>query len=175
MITTLLTAVLLSQRTPPAWMDWMIAGYAFAYDEKHQPVTVFDAKSGYYLVRGAECDGGILGLVLTNQNEGDESIHLVRKALQSLSTGRGISIGDTPSRVERILGKPWKIEKNDVFPGATTYCYEWVVGVEDEGNTYTESYSFKKKKLVRINFHRDMGGAIILKSDKTAVLHTPHG
>lgn len=59
-MTTFPCGVLLAQkhgaRHLPNWFEWEIAGYSFAYDEKHSTVAIYDPKTKYMLLRQVECE-----------------------------------------------------------------------------------------------------------------------
>src|SRR4051812_29143662 len=90
----------------PAWLDFSIASYILRYDDSHGVLGVHDSKTGYYLLRTVECDGGIVELSLTkDRNEVENygfpardskeasTYKLIEKPLPSLSTGHGVRIG----------------------------------------------------------------------------------
>ena len=153
---TLALAFAISQKTQPAWMDWTIAGYSLAYDEKHGPVSIHDPKSSYYLYRTVDCDGAILGLILTATPLDDSGYTIVNKRLPSLSTGKGIHLGDSPSRIRQLLGKPSRERNSEELPGSKEYVYSWSTGKRDDDYKHDECYTFKRSRLVRINFGRIM-------------------
>jgi hypothetical protein len=161
--------LLLRDSNEPGWMDFTIAGYALKYDRAHSQALIFDKARGFYLRREIECDGGILTLELTrdrrdvadgeNVIDGRDVHGALHKSLRSLSTGKGITIGDTPSKVVNRLGKPSKIERSGERRQFTDYVYIWK-SKESGGNPleYTETYTFKRSLLIQIVFFRDAGG-----------------
>jgi hypothetical protein len=164
-----LTGLLFGPNKPPAWLDTKLAGYVLVHDESHNVLCVYDKGTGYFLERGAECDGAIQWLVLTRDrnipaNEGyaipgfvpkDRSAgteKLILKALPSLSTGKGVKIGDTPSQLTRRLGKPTTIEKGGSRKQFTDYVFKWADGHGEMASHYVERYVFKAGKLIEIHF-----------------------
>ncbi|HLK16553.1 MAG TPA: hypothetical protein VKT78_17235, partial [Fimbriimonadaceae bacterium] len=154
----------------PRWLDFSIAGYAFAYDEKHTVTTVHDKKRGFFIKREVECDGGLLSLELTRDRhdvleafdmEGHPlSPSSVEKPLPSLTTGKGVTIGDSPATVAKRLGKPTKVERTGSRGQYLDYEYVWQEpksGDDDLQASYDEVYTFKKGKLIQIVFSRDAG------------------
>ncbi len=159
---------------PPAWLDFMLAGYGLTYDEKHVDVAVYDPKSKYFLVRDAECDGGIITLTLSRDpitatengfklppelggadNEGSQPVKV--KRLPVLATGKGIRIGDPINRVRTVLGKPTKTTgspKSDL-----DMTYTWTTGSGDLDYEYDEVYTFESGTLVEISFSREANTA----------------
>ena len=149
----------------PQWFDNMLAGYAFASDERHKDVAVRDPKSGFYLVRDLECDGADISLVLTRDRKriandvantasvGDSGLPtLVAKPLRNLSTGKGISIGDSESKMRSILGRPSSFELDGNRKQFRVFTYHWT----DRGGEMTaevaQIYIFKKGRLIEIDF-----------------------
>jgi hypothetical protein len=150
----------------PRWLDRMVAGYALQYDDTHGTTCVFDAKSKYFILRDVECDGADISVILTrdrnivagqgyhvpgftprDSENGDRVI--TNKPLPSLATGKGVRIGDGPSRVERILGKPRRIEHSGSRKQFLDFLFTW--------SDYTERYTFKAGKLIEISFARESG------------------
>ncbi len=112
-------------------------------------------------MRTVECDGGILGLVLTRDRhvvaqdgysvpslgkKGDMA--LTTKALPSLRTGKGVVIGDSPNAVRTRLGAPTKVTPHGRF---VDYVYKGRRGDGDHEQTYT----FKAGRLIEVSFFRD--------------------
>lgn len=148
----LLAVVSKPERRAPAWFDTLLAGYSLAYDERRRPVAVADPKTGYYLWRDTECDGADVTLVLTPdvkeiQTEVPDA-RLVRKPLPSLSTGKGIRIGDPAIRLAETLGKASRVEASTTVKGATDYVYHW----SSKARAYDETYTVKAGVVVRIEF-----------------------
>jgi hypothetical protein len=145
----------------PAWLDRTLAGYALAYDEKHAPVVVHDAKSGFFLVRDIECDGGQLSLLLTRDHhsvegyESDSEYKLKQKPLPSLVTGKGVAIGDSESKMKSLLGSPSSHEITGSRDQFTVFHYAWLQRGKDAEVQYDEAYTFKHGKLIEIQFSRD--------------------
>jgi hypothetical protein len=151
----------------PKWFDNMLAGYELAYDEKHKPIGVFDAKTGFMLIRDVECDGAVVELLLTRDRK--EVVHdysyiapnynpaksegamlaMTPKSLPNLRSGKGITIGDSPSLVRRKLGRPTKIDRKAPY---TTFTFEFRSGKTEDGRDYSEAYTFRANKLVEMNF-----------------------
>ena len=156
----------------PKWVDSMLAGYALLDDEKHRDVAVYDEKTGFFIVREAECDGGLLTLLLTRDRsllknfgfrmpgkgdaDHDEYKAVTLKPLPSLSTGKGVAIGDTCEDVEKRLGKPTKVKKSGASEQFLDYVYSWKSGKGDYTTEYDETYTFKAGKLIQINFFRGL-------------------
>jgi hypothetical protein len=154
----------------PAGFDNLIAGYAFAYDEKHNQACTYDSKSGYCIMRSIECDGADLTLLLTHDRyliegmgydvpnfgkvDSSPSMKLIVKPLPSLSTGKGVRIGYTPAQLRFKLGRPTKIEKSGSRHQFTDYVYHYIDGTKDDGDDFTQTYTFKAGKLIEIRFSR---------------------
>ncbi len=153
----------------PAWMDRLLAGYALKYDQKHSVTGIHDPKSGFYLIRDVECDGGVLIVTLTRdrnivtgngykvvgfvpKTHDNGSLQLVEKALPNLSTGKGIAIGASTSRVRSRLGRPTKIGHSGARRQWLDWTYIWINKKEDV--KYTERYTFKANKLIEVEFSR---------------------
>jgi len=148
----------------PKWIDNSLAGYALAYDETHKPIGIRDPRSGYMLVRGVECDGAFLTLLLTRDrkavasegfrlpkkgSKNDGVLVIVDRRLTSLRTGKGIEIGTSPHKVQASLGSPKRIELKGRF---VNYVYEWKAQNEP---VQTQRYTFKAEKLIEVCFVRD--------------------
>jgi len=165
------TAMTHSHGKTPGWMDWTLAGYSFAYDDKHRPIAVRDPKTGFYLVRDVVCDGGILTLLLTRDHKlagqyaledanGDQDVNdaIAQKALPNLATGHGLRMGDSEARMNELLGKPGSRTIEGDRDQFTVYHYKWNVpaaSVKDVDSSYEEKYTFKKGQLIEIEFDRD--------------------
>lgn len=100
------------------------------------------------------------------------------KPLPSLSTGKGIQIGSSPPDLIRKLGRPSVINISGNHGQYRNYTYTCTTGKGDESTEYEETYTYKKGKLIEINFTWSHGGdeednAVVapkakrLKSDKT--------
>ncbi len=155
---------------PPAWFDRMLAGYELQYDQKHGQAGVYDAKTGYFLIRDIECDGGIVSVFLTrdrhmvsnasykvpnftpNPDEGAGSQPLTNKPLSSLSTGKGVTIGFSRAQMEAKLGKPTQVKHSGPRKQFVDCIYRWQDKPGEEGITYEETYTFKEGKLIQIEF-----------------------
>ena len=140
---------------PPRWLDRTIAGYALAYDRDHSVVTVTDPRTGYSLLRTVDCDGALLGLILTRdratlEGQGYGVREFAPMALPSLRTGKGVAIGDAPSAVRARLGPPTRATAK-----------EWTYRRRTSGHepqTDTQTYTFAKGRLVEVAFLRDRTG-----------------
>lgn len=173
-LATLLFGATLLQGGPkqPAWLDTNIAGYALKYNEQFSPVGVFDPKSGFYIVRGVECDGAHLRLTLTRDRQavvgegyivpnyttpdgGKGYSPLKVKPFQSLRTGKGVQIGDTVAQVKARLGKPTKIAKTGSRKQFDELTYFWSDVKNGEGHEWSNIYTFKNGKLIEITFDRE--------------------
>jgi hypothetical protein len=153
--------------SPPKWLDNILAGYKIS--SAHGAVGVYDAATGYMLVRDIVCDGADVTLVLTRDRKeisenydylipnytsakaADQLQPMKLKALP-LTTGKGVKIGDLMEDVREKLGPPTKIEKPEQF---TSYVYTYVTGHAEDDKEYTEAYTFKAGKLIEIIFSRD--------------------
>jgi len=169
MTSFILACIILGPNKPhfPKWYDNMLAGYELAYDEKHNALGVFDARTGFMLIRDVECDGAVVELLLTRDRK--EVVHdysyiapnykpakgegavlqMVKKPLPSLKTGKGITIGDTRLAVQAKLGRPTKIEKKVPY---VSFMYEFSSGKTENERDYSETYTFRGNKLVEISF-----------------------
>lgn len=128
-----------------------------------------DPKRGFYLVRGAECDGSHVSLLLTRDRKevnqwgykirtlaSDEGhLALKERPLPSLATGKGIQIGDTAVTVQKRLGRPTRVERTSDQRQFTNYVYFWRDVKNGEGDEITNRYVFKAGRLIEISFHRD--------------------
>jgi len=165
MILSILLPVALASHRPPAWFDPMLAGYKFAYDEKHGSVAVHDSKTGFFLVREIECDGGIVTLTLTRDrkevsNMGytvtgnsppDSGIpKVVEKPLPNLSTGKGLSIGDSEANMKSLYGQPKSVHLDGNAKQFRVCTYK-----RKTDANYEASYTFKAGKLIEISLLRD--------------------
>jgi len=172
MVSIVLSALLLSHKAPK-WFDTTLAGYAFKYDEKHSMAGVHDPKTGFYLMRNVECDGGVLILTLTRdrnivtgngykvlgfvpKTHDNGSLQLTEKPLPSLATGHGIRIGDSPAKIRAKLGAPTKIGRSGARKQWTDWHYVWRTGEHDETLKYEQRYTFKAGKLIEVEFSRVM-------------------
>ena len=166
----LLVAISGSHGSVPAWMDWQLAGYSFSYDDTHRPVAVHDPKTGFYLVRDVECDGGTLTLLLTRDhqlaaenaaidaNSENEADNIAQKRLPNLATGHGLRMGDSESRMKELLGKPDSEDIEGSRDQYVVYRYNWVdhsPNRNDPDTSYEQKYTFKKGTLIEIEFTRD--------------------
>ncbi|MGV3618166.1 MAG: hypothetical protein ACO1SV_22800 [Fimbriimonas sp.] len=154
---------------PPRWLDRSLAGYVLAFDEKHGQAGIHDPKRGFYLVRGAECDGSHVSLILTRDRKEVNQwgykvpslvdtqgyLPLRERPLPSLATGKGIQIGDTVAVLQKRLGRPTRVERSGDRRQFTSYVYFWRDVVDGEGEEVTNTYVFKGGRLIEISFHRD--------------------
>ncbi|HVT13055.1 MAG TPA: hypothetical protein VHE55_12395 [Fimbriimonadaceae bacterium] len=163
MIASLCIALIIHQ---PKWFCTKLSGYDI---EKRSDIGIYDSKSGFYLCSTSECDGGYYSLVLTRdrnvvtecgylvpnftpREHDNGTVRLHYRPLRSLSTAKGVKIGDTPAEVRLLLGKPSKTERDEFL----TYHYKW--SDKDSRPDYDQSYVFKAGKLIEIRFDRDEGG-----------------
>ncbi len=171
----ILTPVSKAERLPK-WVDTKLAGYVFEPATGATEVCVFDHKTGYYFLRNGECDGAYLSLVLTRDrkiisdygyaipgykstSENNYYRQIKNKPLGSLSTGKGIRIGDKPAVVIAKIGKPKTISLTGGKFQFTNYIYEIEKasgGHAGDTTNYTETYTFKAGKLIEITFDRDL-------------------
>lgn len=150
--------------TPPRWYDRSIAGYVLQNDEKHNTLAVRDPASGYMIMRGAECDGAILSLLLTKDRKrvaengyqvpGYKSDHtgdmkLQTSPLRSLATGRGVKIGDSPLHVKSVLGSPTSRKHDGPSNIYWVWTYTWN---HSPYGDIEQTYTFKNDKLIEIQF-----------------------
>lgn len=177
----------------PHWFDKTLAGYAFAYDQKHEPVAIYDPKTRFMLLRDVECDGADLTLLLTRDRyemlqygflapdfrpagKHDEGQKMKVKPLTSLSTGKGVTIGDSPEQTVAKLGRPKKIDKTGRNKQYLNYRYSWTRGRGEDGTQYDQTYTFKGGKLIEVMFtwgpaegYEDLA---IVRPKATAVSHS---
>jgi len=156
----------------PSWYDQKLAGYLLLFDERHDVVAVSDPKSGYFLVRSAECDGALLSLVLTRDRKmvsemgfkvpnyktkeaGEQKILI--KPIPSLSTGKGVTIGDSPDQVRQRLGPPTKTKHTGGRKQFVELVYTWKSGKGEDETDIEETYTFKGGKLIEIEFFEGAG------------------
>ncbi len=153
-----LVLLLVSRHTvhhPPIWFDRRVTGYSL----KNAPLGVFDAKSGFYVVRAGDCDGAFLSITLTRDRhivknagyrvpsldaskDGDESKRLAAKRLSPLSTGKGVRIGFSPSRVAARLGRPTQIQRSGERKQFVDYVYR--LEERPDGASYQQTYTFNR-------------------------------
>jgi len=160
-----LSILLLVAHHPPAWFDTTLAGYKFAYDEKHGSIAVHDPKSGFFLVREIECDGGLVSLLLTRDRKvvadngfsvtgysASDSVlpKVVEKPLPSLSTGKGLSIGDSEAKLKALYGKPKSVQ----FEGNAKQFRVCSYKLKTDAD-YEARYTFKVGKLIEVSLFRD--------------------
>jgi hypothetical protein len=179
MVFATLTALMLSRplsgHHQPKWLDQSLAGYAFEYDEKHGQAGVFDSKSGFFILREIDCDGAVVSLTLTkDRNIATSQGYLVPdftpktgspgsnpltvKSLPSLSTGKGVTIGDSGAQVQSRLGSPTLRHHTGERKQYVELVYSWKDGKADNDFRYTETYTFKAGKLIQIDFLREANG-----------------
>ena len=104
----------------------------------------------------------MLGVDLRSVQEGDidRSQGIRPGRLRNLRTGLGVEIGDSPSRVRRILGAPTWSGKSKFTPGERVWSYHRIVGSKKDGVEYTALYRFRRNKLTGIELFSDLlGGA----------------
>lgn len=152
-------------------MCYSIAGYILRYDPTHGDTAVKDTASPYVLIRTVDCDGASITLCLSKEMDDLESVGLgpqsissakfdsdgrtaKKDKLRSLSTGAGVSIGDSQATVIKKLGKPTSRNKSTTVSGGTDFCYEYHPHAPQSGPYFEEDYTFKNGKLVRIEFSR---------------------
>jgi hypothetical protein len=149
-------------------LDTHVAGYALAFDAQHGLAGVYDPKRNFYMVRGIECDGGHVELLLTRDrrevvNRGfavpslDEKngMPLKTASLRSLATGKGIEIGAPTGAVRQRLGAPTKTERTGDRKQFLNYVYHWRDVKNGVGAEWTNTYVFKADRLIEISFRRD--------------------
>lgn len=164
-----------SHQPAPKWFSPLLAGYLLENDETHRDVGVYDKKTGYYLVRYAECDGANLTLLLTRdrkmiqdqgyrvpslpESEGN-SHRLTEKPLPSLKTGKGIEIGDTQAQVQARLGKPQKVAKEGPANQYNVLSYQASAKGDPKtgelGRFWLQRYVFKENRLIEVCFYRGL-------------------
>jgi len=152
------------------WYDTLLAGYAVDSSSSHRPIAVHDAKSGYFLIRDIESDGGDIMLILTRDhavlNEygarppgtPDTVLPIQEKALPSLSTGKGVRIGDSEARVRTLLGSPTKVELSGSRKQFRDCRYLWHNRIDQFGNKtdVEDRYTFKAGRLIEIAFSKNL-------------------
>jgi hypothetical protein len=165
----LLTLAPHAPKKTPKWMDYTIAGYALSYDEHHSALLVLDPKTRFFILRDVVCDGAYVTLELTrdraeiNANGGTltqrgakvelnyDGLAAVTKPLPHLATGKGVKIGDSMSAVKTKLGNPTKHGPSGSRDQFLDYAYLW----KTSDTLFTETYTFKKGKLIQIVFVKD--------------------
>jgi hypothetical protein len=153
---------------PPKWFDTHVAGYALAFDARHGQAGVYDPKRDFYMVRGIECDGGHVELLLTRDrkevvNRGfsvpslneKNGMPLQTAPLRNLATGKGIEIGTSAAAVRRRLGTPTRMERTGNRKQFLNYVYHWRDVKNGVGAEWTNTYVFKADHLIEISFRRD--------------------
>ena len=75
--------------------------------------------------------------------------------LRTLSTDRGIAIGDQPETVLRIMGAPtWK-GGSQFVAGEKVWSYHRIVGTKDDGMEYISLFRFRNGRITAIELHTD--------------------
>ena len=159
-----------SHSRPPAWLDKELAGYLLVDDEKHPTICVYDKRSGFFLERSGECDGAILWVTLTRDRnipvregysvpnfkviDGSQN-KLTIRPLPSLSTSKGVKIGDSPADVRNRLGKPTYAKRTGSRNQFLSFEYQWSQGKGDLDDSYTETYTFKAGRLIEVHFLKE--------------------
>src|SRR5476651_1285771 len=143
----------------PKWLDQTLAGYAFQYDEKHGQAAVYDATKGFFILREIDCDGAVVSLTLTRdrnivvgqgyivpdfKTKSDQTgaQPLTLKPLPSLSSGKGVTIGDSGTQVQSRLGPPTVRHHSGEKKQYVDLVYSWQDGKADSDFRYTETYTF---------------------------------
>ncbi len=170
-LTALLLSHVLAPIRAPKWLDYELAGYAFANDEKHHPTAIFDPRTHYMLIRVIECDGADMTLLLTkdryevdsmgigvpgfSKDPSQKMMQAVEKPLPSLSTGKGITIDTPVQSVTRKLGKPSKRFETGKRHQFLNLLYHWVGVGPDGEKEYEQTYVFKSGRLIEVLFTWD--------------------
>jgi hypothetical protein len=162
----------------PKWLDSHLAGHVYRPENSTIDLAVHDKKSGYYFVRSGECDGAIVSMVLTKDRKivsdsgyripgykftskyEDPDRHVVERSLERLGTGKGIMIGDTPKSVRDRLGFPTHANHSGWKKQFLNYEYEITFPHRGEYNdevVISQTYTFKKGRLIEITFTNDHG------------------
>lgn len=167
LIATLLVATVLPHlAAPPRWLDTEIAGYVQQRGKKD--LCVLDRSTGFFLMRGAECDSSIQYMVLTRDHHGivgeqaeytmpgtkeskDTSFVVRFQPLPRYTTGKGVAIGDGEDKVAELLGKPTRRKITGSRGQYIEYSYHW----KSKDWEYTQAYTFKANKLIEIRFNKD--------------------
>ena len=143
-------------KQPPA--ERLLAGYT---TEKHDSVRLRDTKTGYYLVRQSECDGSHLHLALYRDStclkdwlEPGKTVPTGR--LRSVQTGRGLGIGDTSSRIRRIMGTPTWQGGSRYSRGESVWSYHHLIGTRAKGVEYITVVRFRNGLVTGIELDREV-------------------
>ena len=137
----------------------MLAGYS---TEKHGQVVFRDARTGYYLLRNTECDGSHVKLVLSH----DPAVlkgwgvsvdgPATTGDLRSLTTGRGIRIGDSRARVQQIMGSPTWQGTSKFTRWERAWSYHRLFGTQTDGVEYITLFRFRNGLVTGIELDREL-------------------
>lgn len=136
---------------PPRFVSNTVAGVELTEGEE---IRIYDARTGYYLVRWRECCGGPSGLILTRSKqkaaaEGNLE-DISPRRLPSLATGHGVAIGDTLQMVRQKLGMPTRLPRRGMRPGEWTYTYLYRYPDGASVMEYQAEYTFRGGRLREI-------------------------
>jgi len=107
----------------------------------------YDPERGLYFAMGGECDGAVKWIVLASEPGAPHVVEALRDAVDApigdIKTGKGIGLGDSRERVQKVLGKPYKVKKDH---GRTLEIYRSGRGTMG----YQATYSYRNGRLVGI-------------------------
>jgi hypothetical protein len=155
-----------------AWPKSMSVSVAGVRVDQREPFHLawHDAKTGYFVYKTFECDGGHVSLTLTRDRRGAGYVYdtsrFGRKPYEEakeqivdrsfpLATGHGIKIGMVRAELTRRLGKPYRVAVRG--PKREFWCamYKQVAGKKDSGVVLRNTYIFKHGKLIEVSLNHD--------------------
>ena len=149
-------------QTQPKFVTYVLAGKDMRKSKLSDASTaIYDKKKGYYLVNDTDTKTVYSLLLITpkvlkdNPDGTPDNLKVRRGTLPSLSTGHGVSIGDSERTVIKKIGKPTSREKNAAL-GELTLFYSYTGG-RIYGWSYSSWYSFKKGKVAAIRLDLQKG------------------
>lgn len=157
---SLMTANLYAQ-TQPKFVTYVLAGKDMRKSKSSdQKTAIYDKKKGYYLINDTDAKTAYSLLLIKPQELKDDPTGILDNlkvrpgTLPSLSTGHGVSIGDSESTVTKKLGKSTD-RMNNAALGELTLFYQYTGG-RIYGWSYGSWYSFRRDKVaaIRLDFQK---------------------
>jgi hypothetical protein len=142
----------------PAWVPHDLAGFVIGRGKESAQIKRRDTKSGFWICRTLECDGGHVTLMLTKDRailpvpDGWDPESKKAANFRYLGTDRGIRIGITESQATDKIGMPLKRKLDGPYVRTS---YEWKNLKNGEGYIFSQELVFKKGKLIEISVGRE--------------------
>lgn len=148
MLTTVAIATL-SLVAQPKFLDTTICGVNLLVNKTS--VAVFDSKKSMYFVRYRHFEPEGSHYLYLGRTKIGIPPHLAwdKGTIPNPKTGKGIRLGDSGAKVERILGKPTSSAKDGQL---VTWTYKCNVKGPDARWTYFGVYRFVRSSLESITF-----------------------